>query len=97
MFEEFYQLDNPERDRAKGLGLGLAIVRRLSLLLDCPVTLVSESGKGSVFRIAVPEYYAQSCLSCHGTPKGETDLTGYPKEGAALGDLGGVISIKLIP
>ena len=54
VFEEFYQLDNPERDRAKGLGLGLAIVRRLSLLLDCPVTLVSEPGKGSVFRIAVP-------------------------------------------
>ncbi len=48
-----------------------------------------------VFRIAVPEYYAQSCLSCHGGPKGSIDLTGYPKEGAALGDLGGVISIKL--
>ena len=54
VFEEFYQLDNPERDRAKGLGLGLAIVRRLSLLLDCPVTLASEPGKGSVFKIAVP-------------------------------------------
>ncbi len=48
-----------------------------------------------VFRIAVPEYYAASCLACHGTPRGETDLTGYPKEGAALGDLGGVISIRL--
>lgn len=48
-----------------------------------------------VFRIAVPEYYAASCLSCHGSPRGETDITGYPKEGAALGDLGGVISIEL--
>ncbi len=48
-----------------------------------------------VFRIAVPEYYAASCLACHGTPRGETDITGYPKEGAALGDLGGVISIRL--
>jgi hypothetical protein len=47
------------------------------------------------YRIAVPEYYAQSCLSCHGAPKGEIDITGYPKEGAALGDLGGVISIRL--
>ena len=55
---------------------------------------VEQDGK-VVFRIAVPEYYAQSCLSCHGNPKGEMDLTGYPKEGAALGDLGGVISIKL--
>ena len=47
------------------------------------------------FRFAVPEYYTASCLSCHGGPRGETDLTGYPKEGAALGDLGGVISIRL--
>jgi hypothetical protein len=55
---------------------------------------VDEDGK-TVFRIAVPEYYAASCLSCHGAPRGETDITGYPKEGAALGDLGGVISITL--
>ena len=55
---------------------------------------VEQDGK-NVFRIAVPEYYAQSCLSCHGGPKGDVDITGYPKEGAALGDLGGVISIKL--
>ncbi|MEQ1805567.1 MAG: HAMP domain-containing sensor histidine kinase [Burkholderiaceae bacterium] len=48
VFEEFYQLDNPERDRINGLGLGLAIVKRLTTLLDCPVTLASEPGKGSV-------------------------------------------------
>lgn len=54
VFEEFYQLGNPERDRAKGLGLGLAIVRRLTTLLDCPLTLTSELGKGSVFKLAVP-------------------------------------------
>ena len=47
------------------------------------------------FRVMVPEYYAQSCLSCHGEPKGEMDITGYPKEGASEGDLGGVISITL--
>lgn len=54
VFQEFYQLDNAERDRAKGLGLGLAIVDRLAKLLDCPLTLRSEPGKGSVFRIVVP-------------------------------------------
>lgn len=47
------------------------------------------------FRVMVPEYYAASCLSCHGQPKGAIDITGYPKEGAAEGDLGGVISISL--
>jgi Protein of unknown function (DUF3365) len=46
-------------------------------------------------RTAVPEYYGASCLSCHGSPKGEIDITGYPKEGGNVGDLGGVISITL--
>jgi hypothetical protein len=43
----------------------------------------------------MPEYYASSCLSCHGSPKGETDITGYPKEGGHEGDLGAIISITL--
>jgi hypothetical protein len=47
------------------------------------------------FRIMVPEYYGESCLACHGTPKGAMDKTGYPKEGGNLGDLGAVISITL--
>lgn len=56
----------------------------------------SYQSKGrDAFRVAVPEYYAASCLSCHGEPKGEIDVTGYPKEGAGEGDLGGVISITL--
>lgn len=48
-----------------------------------------------VTRVLVPEYYGAACLSCHGNPKGEIDITGYPKEGAAEGDLGGVISVTL--
>jgi hypothetical protein len=47
------------------------------------------------FRVMVPEYYGEGCLACHGSPAGEVDVTGYPKEGGALGDLGGVISIML--
>ena len=54
IFEELYQIENPERDRNQGLGLGLAIVRRLSDLLDHPVTVHSQSGQGSLFSIAVP-------------------------------------------
>ncbi|MEI6319885.1 MAG: ATP-binding protein, partial [Pseudomonadota bacterium] len=37
IFEEFRQLDNPERDRRKGIGLGLAIVDKLARLLDHPL------------------------------------------------------------
>ncbi|PGH55657.1 hypothetical protein CRT60_20490 [Azospirillum palustre] len=54
VFEELYQVENPERDRNQGLGLGLAIVRRLSDLLDHPVTVSSHPGQGSLFSIAVP-------------------------------------------
>lgn len=56
---------------------------------------VAESKGRQAFRMAVPEYYAASCLSCHGAPKGDIDVTGYPKEGGNEGDLGGVISISL--
>lgn len=55
---------------------------------------VEVKGKPA-FRMMVPEYYAASCLSCHGTPKGTLDVTGYPREGAAEHDLGGVISVIL--
>jgi CheY-like chemotaxis protein len=54
IFEEFFQLGNPERDRRKGLGLGLAIVERLARLLEVPITLTSSPGQGSVFAIDVP-------------------------------------------
>ncbi|MBP2297894.1 hybrid sensor histidine kinase/response regulator [Azospirillum picis] len=54
IFEEFHQVGNPERDRMRGLGLGLAIVRRLSQLLDHPVQVRSVQGQGSAFRVLVP-------------------------------------------
>jgi hypothetical protein len=47
------------------------------------------------FRFIQPEYYKQSCLSCHGGPKGETDITGGKKEGANLDDLGGAVSVTI--
>jgi len=54
IFREFYQLHNPERDRSKGLGLGLAIVERMSKLLDMPLYIKSIEGKGSVFGFVLP-------------------------------------------
>ena len=35
------------------------------------------------YRVLVPEYYSEGCIACHGGPKGEIDVTGYPKEGGA--------------
>ena len=54
IFEEFYQIGNPGRDRTRGLGLGLAIVRRLAELLGHRIEVRSRVGRGSVFRVVVP-------------------------------------------
>lgn len=60
-----------------------------------PYAATSKSGERPAFRVLVPEYYTPSCLTCHGEPKGEVDITGYPKEGGHVGDLGAIISITL--
>jgi signal transduction histidine kinase/CheY-like chemotaxis protein len=54
VFQEFYQIGNPERDRTRGVGLGLAIVKRLTTLLDHQLQLRSWPGKGTCFSVAVP-------------------------------------------
>jgi len=54
IFEEFYQLENPERDRKKGLGLGLAIVKRLVDLMQLRLRLISAPGEGSRFSLTLP-------------------------------------------
>jgi two-component system CheB/CheR fusion protein len=54
IFEEYHQLDNSARNRSRGLGLGLAIVRRLGKLLGHRIAVRSRPGKGSVFSIEVP-------------------------------------------
>jgi len=53
VFEEFYQLSNPDRDRTKGLGLGLPIVRRLVMILGHDLALQSRPGRGTVFRLTL--------------------------------------------
>jgi signal transduction histidine kinase len=54
IFEDFYQIANPARERSQGLGLGLSIVSRLATLLDHRIGVASEPGKGSMFAIEVP-------------------------------------------
>ncbi len=67
IFEEFYQIDNPERDRSKGLGLGLSMVKRSCSLLDHPLKVRSEFGRGTRFSVFVP-----TALGCVGTPLSDT-------------------------
>ena len=61
-----------------------------------PARIVSElSDGGRSMRVILPLYYGQSCLACHGEPKGERDISGFAREGARLNDLGGAISVKI--
>lgn len=54
IFEEFYQVGNAERDRRKGMGLGLSIVKRVADVLDLRVGVRSVPGRGSCFHVAIP-------------------------------------------
>ena len=51
IFEEFHQIDNPARERQRGIGLGLSIVRRLANILGHEIFLHSVRGQGSVFAV----------------------------------------------
>jgi signal transduction histidine kinase/ActR/RegA family two-component response regulator len=54
VFEEFVQLDNPARERHRGLGLGLSLVRRAAQRMAVPLSLVSQPGRGSCFGLILP-------------------------------------------
>ena len=64
IFLEFRRASQPQANHSRGLGLGLAIVDRISTMLDHPVTLASRLGHGSLFSILVP--YAASCGALEG-------------------------------
>lgn len=73
IFQEFVQLGNPERDRSKGLGLGLAIVERLAQLLGHRLELRSEPGHGSVFALTMERGAAPRVVEAIQTLEPTTD------------------------
>ena len=63
IYEDFYQVENKERDRGKGLGLGLALAKRLSDSLDHKIDSKSSLGRGSCFSVRVD--LAENILQDH--------------------------------
>ncbi len=76
VFDEFFQIGNPERDRRHGVGLGLSIVARIAALLGYRVELSSRVGKGSRFAVELP---------AHDAPESEKPLRTLSADGALLG------------
>ncbi|HIV70968.1 MAG TPA: hybrid sensor histidine kinase/response regulator [Candidatus Aquabacterium excrementipullorum] len=54
IFDDFFQVDNPERQRDKGYGLGLSTVHRLCAALGYEIEVQSTPGRGSLFAVTLP-------------------------------------------
>ncbi|HEX6106672.1 MAG TPA: ATP-binding protein [Gemmatimonadales bacterium] len=73
VFEEFSQIDSALQRRTTGTGLGLPLSRKLAELLGGSVSLTSEPGRGSIFRVSVPARYVPPRHSPLGLPAMATD------------------------
>ncbi len=60
-----------------------------------PVSSRSDINGQPYYRYMKPLKIKKACLKCHGDPKGEIDISGYPKEGYKLGDIRGAISVAI--
>lgn len=73
IFDEFYQVNNPQRDRAQGIGLGLSIAKRAISLLGGAILCRSRIGRGSVFEFRLPQDESSIAMALQ-------DIPGAPQE-----------------
>jgi two-component system CheB/CheR fusion protein len=73
IFDEYLQLDNPARERSRGLGLGLSIVHRLATLLGHQVHVRSVPGRGSVFSIEIEVPFTATAPAPEPLSAGQTE------------------------
>ncbi|WP_245904553.1 hybrid sensor histidine kinase/response regulator [Billgrantia lactosivorans] len=83
IFQEFRRLGNSVDERDRGLGLGLAIVDRISAMLEHPLRLVSRPGHGALFSILVPYAGATRVAANRAEPK--------PRYDSAAPSIGGTV------
>jgi signal transduction histidine kinase/CheY-like chemotaxis protein len=78
VFEEFVQLDNPSRERERGVGLGLSIVRKIDTLLGARLTLQSSPGEGTrvSFELPVAEVRAEPVAASEPAAAAASNLPG---------------------
>jgi two-component system, chemotaxis family, CheB/CheR fusion protein len=95
IFEEYHQIGNDARERSRGLGLGLPIVRRLGNLLGHRVWVRSRLGKGSVFSVEIARLAKETAPTVRGGPwdPGAKSGAGPKRPDAADGRRTGAILI----
>ena len=71
------------------------VLKRLANQSVSSTPLVEWLDDGRLLRTMMPIYYSEDCLTCHGSPKGILDMSGYPREGAQTGELAGAISVQI--
>jgi hypothetical protein len=71
------------------------VLKRLANQPALTTPIVEWIDSGRLLRTMMPIYYSEDCLTCHGNPKGILDISGYPREGAQVGELAGAISIQI--
>ncbi len=76
IFEEYYQVANQHRDRLKGLGLGLSIVRRMEVLLGCHVSVISKPALGSSFSFLLPQSVSEKIPLPQNNIQNQHDISG---------------------
>jgi signal transduction histidine kinase len=97
VFEEFYQVNNPGRDRSRGLGLGLSLVQRMVALLGAQIELQSEPGRGTCASLILPHVPEQAAgpalpLATPGQLHGKTILL-IDDEAAVLASLSALLTL----
>jgi two-component system CheB/CheR fusion protein len=84
IFDEYHQIDNAARERSRGLGLGLSIVKRLGDLMSHPVGVKSRPGRGSVFSIVVDRPKSGATRHLDGRPFVATSAKATHRTGTIL-------------
>lgn len=83
IFDDYFQAHNEGRLSSEGLGLGLAVVRRLSLLGPTPVTVLSRPGRGSCFSVRLPRLIPSAVVEVDGAAPATAAARTPPRAHAA--------------